>query len=69
MENEQKGLVVWRRKAPERPRNLYLGDVSVGFGTDRDGPFGAHRAVFRISDNVAGIVLTTEQTLTVSPTK
>ena len=34
LENEQKGMAIWRRKAPDSPKNLYLGGPAVGFGTD-----------------------------------
>jgi hypothetical protein len=69
LENEQKGMAIWRRKAPDSPKNLYLGGPAVGFGTDDKGPFGAHRVIYKVTDNVAGITLVTEQTVTVSPAK
>jgi hypothetical protein len=69
LEQEKKDLVIWRQKAPDSPTNIYLGGPAVGFGTDDAGPFGAHRVVYKVTDNVAGITLVTEQTLTIAPAK
>jgi hypothetical protein len=65
--DENKGVVVWDKAAPTDPKKPYLGDGALGYGVDDEGPFGDYRVVATVTDRVAGITLTTEQTLTISP--
>lgn len=67
--DENKGVVVWNKAAPADPRKPYLGDGALGYGVDDEGPFGDYRVVATVTDRVAGITLTTEQTLTITPGK
>lgn len=66
---ENKGLVVWNKTAPTDAKRPYLGDGVLGYGVDDEGPFGDYRVVATTTDRVAGITLTTEQTLTIAPGK
>ena len=67
--DDNKGVVVWDKAAPTDPKKPYLGDGALGYGVDDDGPFGDYRVVATVTDRVAGITLTTEQTLTIAPAK
>ncbi|MBS0479210.1 MAG: hypothetical protein JSR79_07920 [Proteobacteria bacterium] len=67
--DENKGLVVWNKAAPTDPKKPYLGDGVLGYGVDDEGPFGDYRVVATTTDRVAGVTLTTEQTLTIAPDK
>lgn len=64
---ENKGLVVWNKAAPTDPKRPYLSDGVLGYGVDDEGPFGDYRVVATTTDRVAGVTLTTEQTLTIAP--
>jgi len=66
---ENKNFVVWNKAAPTDPKKPYLSDGALGYGVDDDGPFGDYRVVATVTDRVAGITLTTEQTLTIAPGK
>jgi len=66
---ENKNFVVWNKTAPTDPKKPYLGDGALGYGVDDEGPFGDYRVIATITDRVAGITLTTEQTLTIAPGK
>ena len=59
--------MVWNKAAPTDPKKPYLGDGALGYGVDDEGPFGDYRVVATVTDRVAGITLTTEQTLTIAP--
>jgi hypothetical protein len=66
---ENKNFVVWNKAAPTDPKKPYLSDGALGYGVDDEGPFGDYRVVATTTDRVAGITLTTEQTLTIAPGK
>ncbi|MBN8815842.1 MAG: hypothetical protein J0J06_10385 [Sphingomonas sp.] len=66
---ENKDFVVWNKTAPTDPKKPYLSDGALGYGVDDEGPFGDYRVVATVTDRVAGITLTTEQTLTIKPAK
>ncbi|MEO5937526.1 MAG: hypothetical protein ABIQ43_00785 [Sphingomonas sp.] len=67
--DENKGFVVWNKAAPTDPKKPYLSDGALGYGVDDEGPFGDYRVVATVTDRVAGVTLTTEQTLTIAPGK
>ncbi len=69
LEQEKKGIEIWRGKAPDSASSLFLSQGAIGFGTDDKGPFGEHRVVIKVTDNVARVTLSTEQRLTVAPAK
>jgi hypothetical protein len=62
-----KGVVVWDKAAPTDPKKPMIGDGALGYGVDSEGPFGDYRVVATVTDKVAGISVTTEQTLTIAP--
>jgi hypothetical protein len=66
---ENKDFVVWNKAAPTDPKKPYLSDGALGYGVDDEGPFGDYRVVATVTDRVAGITLTTEQTLTITSGK
>ena len=66
VDDDHKGMAIWRRAPSDDPAKLILGDGALGFGTDSDGPFGDYRITATVTDRVAGITLTTEQVLTVA---
>jgi hypothetical protein len=66
---ENKNFVVWNKAAPTDPKKPYLSDGALGYGVDDEGPFGDYRVIATVTDRVAGITLTTEQTLTIAPAK
>ena len=66
---ENKGFVVWNKGAPTDSKKPYLSDGALGYGVDDEGPFGDYRVIATVTDRVAGITLTTEQTLTIEPGK
>lgn len=66
---ENKNFVVWNKTAPTDLKKPYLSDGALGYGVDDDGPFGDYRVIATVTDRVAGITLTTEQTLTIAPGK
>lgn len=66
---DNKGVVVWNKTAPADPKKPYLSDGALGYGVDDEGPFGDYRVIATVTDRVAGITLTTEQTLTIAPGK
>ena len=66
---ENKNFVVWNKAAPTDAKKPYLSDGALGYGVDEEGPFGDYRVVATTTDRVAGITLTTEQTLTIAPGK
>lgn len=66
---DNKGVVVWNKTAPTDPKKPYLSDGALGYGVDDEGPFGDYRVIATVTDRVAGITLTTEQTLTIAPGK
>jgi hypothetical protein len=63
---DNKGIVVWARAAPESSTKSTLGDGALGFGTDAEGPFGEYRVVATVTDRVAKISVTTQQVLTIT---
>jgi hypothetical protein len=65
--DENKGVEVWNKAAPADPKKPYIGDGALGYGVDDDGPFGDYRVVATVTDRVAGISLTTDETLTITP--
>lgn len=65
--DENKGIVVWNKAAPVDAKRAYLGDGALGYGVDDDGPFGDYRVVATVTDRVADVSVTTEQTLTFAP--
>ncbi|THD36167.1 MAG: hypothetical protein E7773_09600 [Sphingomonas sp.] len=67
--DENKGVTVWNKAAPSDPKKPYIGDGALGYGVDDEGPFGEYRVVATVTDRVAGVTLTTEQTLTIAPAK
>lgn len=64
---DNKGVAIWNKGAPDDPRKPILGDGALGYGVDEEGPFGAYRVVVTVTDRVAGTTVTTEQTLTIAP--
>jgi hypothetical protein len=64
---DNKGVVVWNKAAPSDPKKPMIGDGALGYGVDSEGPFGDYRVVATVTDKVAGISVTTEQTLTIAP--
>lgn len=64
---DNKGVVVWDKTAPADPKKPMIGDGALGYGVDSEGPFGDYRVVATVTDKVAGISVTTEQTLTIAP--
>jgi hypothetical protein len=66
-DESNKGVAVWNKAAPADPKKPYIGDGALGFGTDEEGPFGDYRIVATVTDRVAGVSVTTEQTLTIAP--
>ena len=65
-DDTNKAVAVWDKAAPSDPKKPYIGDGALGFGTDEEGPFGDYRIVATVTDRVAGITVTTEQTLTIT---
>lgn len=66
VDDDHKGMAIWRRAPSDDPAKLILGDGALGFGTDSEGPFGDYRITATVTDRVAGVTLTTEQVLTVA---
>ncbi|HEX4695133.1 hypothetical protein [Sphingomonas sp.] len=64
---DNKQVEVWNKAAPADPKKPYLGDGALGYGVDDDGPFGDYRVVATVTDRVAGVSVTTEETLTIAP--
>jgi hypothetical protein len=64
---DNKGVVVWNKAAPTDPKKPTLGDGALGYGVDSEGPFGKYLVVATVTDKVAGVSVTTQQTLTIAP--
>ena len=64
---DNKGIVVWNKAAPVDPKKPTIGDGALGYGVDDEGPFGDYKVVATVTDKVAGVSVTTEQTLTIAP--
>jgi len=64
---DNKGVVVWDKAAPADPKKPTIGDGALGYGVDSEGPFGDYRVVATVTDKVAGVSVTTEQTLNIAP--
>lgn len=64
---DNKGVVVWDKTAPADPKKPTIGDGALGYGVDSEGPFGDYRVVATVTDKVAGVSVTTEQTLNIAP--
>jgi len=65
--DDNKGVAVWDKAAPADPKKPYIGDGALGYGVDDEGPFGDYRIVATVTDRVAGVSVTTEETLTIAP--
>ncbi len=63
---DNKGFVVWNKAAPPDAKKPYISDGALGYGTDAEGPFGDYKVVATVTDRVAGISVTTEQTLSIA---
>ena len=64
---DNKGVVIWNKQAPADPRKPTMGEGALGYGVDAEGPFGDYKVVATVTDRVAGVTVTTEQTLTIAP--
>jgi len=64
---DNKGVAVWSKAAPTDPKQPTIGDGALGYGVDSEGPFGDYLVVATVTDKVAGVSVTTQQTLTIAP--
>lgn len=64
---DNKGVAVWNKAAPADPKQPTIGDGALGYGVDSEGPFGDYLVVATVTDKVAGVSVTTQQTLTIAP--
>ena len=64
---DNKGVVVWNKPPGADPKKPIIGDGALGYGVDSEGPFGDYVVVATVTDRVAGVTVTTQQTLTIKP--
>jgi hypothetical protein len=64
---DNKGVAVWNKAAPADPKQPTIGDGALGYGVDSEGPFGDYLVVATVTDKIAGVSVTTQQTLTIAP--
>jgi hypothetical protein len=63
---DNKGITIWNKAAPADATKPILGDGALGYGVDDEGPFGDYRVVVTVTDKVANVSVTTEETLTIT---